>query len=74
MSKLIETKGARHWLQQLKSSYNLSHTTLNISDSAFTVMLDSSITGNNNVLVGRYCRYTKVGVVRDRRSERRVGY
>ena len=66
--KLIETLGHRQWLDALQSKYDLKLTELRETDNAFTVFL-VHITPKSNILVGRFCRVTHVGVVLDRRGE-----
>lgn len=66
MSQLIETKGGRSWIEHVSLRFPINKTIFTESEEAFTILLQSN--GNNNVLVGRYCRATQIGVVLDRRD------
>ena len=66
MPALIETVTGESWIKELKLRFPLDKTILTESEEAFTVLLQSN--GNNNVLIGRYCRATQKGVVLDRRG------
>lgn len=61
-----ETKGVQEWKEALFKIYNPSITELRDSEEAFTVFATNG-RRNCNVLVGRYCITTGVGVVFDRR-------
>ncbi len=62
---LIEVKGAKVWLDTIKKHYDISKTTLRDSEEAFTIILSIP---NKTLLVGRYCRVNKYGVVMCRRK------
>lgn len=67
---ILECKTPQIWLETLKSGYNLSKTQLNYSKEAFTVFLLPNWPNDNNpLLIARYDRTRKFGVVICRRVE-----
>ncbi len=71
MSKAIVTQGVKEWIEVITERFGVENTTLQVTEEAFTIMLDTSITANRNVWVGRYCRRTGMGMFRDRRDKQR---
>jgi hypothetical protein len=58
---VIECSNASEWLSTLKSRYDIANTTLNDTPEAFTILYHPS--PNRNMMVGRYCRVGKWGIV-----------
>lgn len=63
---VIECRTPQDWLATLQSRYDISMTTLNVSASAFTVLI---LKGNTNIIIGRYDRTRSYGVVICRRFQ-----
>ena len=64
--RIIEHFNPRSWLAELSQRYDISMTTLNVSASAFTVLI---LKGNTNIIIGRYDRTRSYGVVICRRFQ-----
>lgn len=74
MAKRIETYGCLEWLQTIDKRFKVVNTRLNITEETFTVFLSNEITGMNNIIVARYCRVTRLGVIMDRRTKETRDY
>ena len=69
MKHPIVTQGAAEWLAVLKSRYKLEYTRMVDNEEAISIFLSEKITPNNTIMVARFCKASKVGVVMDRRLE-----
>lgn len=66
---LIETKGAKQFLYNLRYHFDIKQTRLNETEDALTVFLDNPKLANTNIIIGRYCKLTGQGVILDRRKK-----
>ena len=62
---MIECYSLTDWVDIVKKRYSPEETILNVSDNAITVL--QSI-GNSNVILARWCKVSKYGVVLERRQ------
>lgn len=66
--KFKETYGPKEWSSKVIETFGRDNVELIETDNAFTVLLRTPETVRNNILVGRYCRTTMVGIILDRRK------
>lgn len=68
LASITETKGTEEFLTVLHNTFGKGNTRLVDTDNAFSVFLDTNRTRHSNIIVGRFCRRTKRGVIMDRRD------
>lgn len=65
----VETKGAKEFMLKVNKTFGIRNTRLVDTDNAFSIFLDTDATRHRNIMVGRYCKVTKLGVIMDRRAK-----
>lgn len=70
-SKVVFVGNAKDWIKELDKRFGIKNTRLHETNEAFTVFMATPKLINLNIMVGRYCKVDKYGVILDRRGNDR---